>query len=116
MRIFLMLLAVTFFAACAGGENASSGANVSLYKYIGSAQCSGGGTPLAAMKRQLIDAGIQVHASACGGDGKFYPAVCGASDGRIGIFDIAPPQVPAASTLGFAPLSSLPSATKTACP
>lgn len=116
MRIFLMLLVVIFFAACAGEKSASVGTNVSLYKYIGSAQCNGGGTPLAAMKRQLIDAGIQVHASACGGDGKFYPAVCGASDGRIGIFDIASAQVPAASTLGFAPLSSLPSATKTACP
>lgn len=116
MRIFPVLLVVPFFAGCAGEKSASVGPKVSLYKTIGSAQCSGGGTSLAAMERQLIDAGIEVYAAACGGDGKFYPAVCGASDGRIAIFDIPSAQVPTAATLGFALLSSLPSATKTACP
>ena len=44
-----------------------------------------------------------------------YPAVCGAPDGRIGIFDVEAQQAPLASPLGFAPLSGLPAAVRVAC-
>ena len=116
MRIFLVpLVALATLAACGGSESASPGANVSLYKYIGSVQCTGGGTSLPAMERQLTDAGIQVLTSACGGDGNAYPAVCGGADGRIGIFEVTVAQAQGASALGFAPLSNLPVATKVSC-
>ena len=109
-----MLLACAALAAC--GSVASRPPSVSLYKYLGSVQCTGGGTPLRAMERQLTDAGIRVLTSACGADGNVYAAVCGAADGRIGIFEIPAAQTQAASQLGFAPLSGLPGFTKAACP
>jgi hypothetical protein len=116
MRALLVpLVAFATFAACGGGASKSPGTRVSLYKYVGSVQCTGGGTSLPAMERQLTDAGIQVLTSTCGGDGKMYAAVCGAADGRIGIFEVPAAQARAASALGFAPLSNLPAATKVDC-
>lgn len=114
MRTFLAsLVAFATLAACEGIE--SKPPSVSLYKYVGSVQCTGGGTSLPAMVRQLTDADIPVLASACGVDGNAYAAVCGAADGRIGIVEVPAAQAQAASALGFAPLSSLPAATKVAC-
>ena len=117
MRIFLVpLVAFATLAACGGcGASESSGTNVSLYKYFGSVQCTGGGTSPSAMERQLTDVGIQLLSSACGRDGNAHPAVCGAADGRIGIFKVPAAQAQAASALGFAPLSNLPAATTVAC-
>lgn len=116
MRTLLFPLVVcATFAGCAGGAGESPVTNVSMYKYSGSVQCTGGGTSLSAMESQLTDAGIHVVASACGIDGKVYAAVCGASDGRIGIFEVSVAQAQAASALGFVPLSNLPSATTVAC-
>jgi len=86
-----------------------------MYKYAGSVQCTGGGASLAEMERQLTDAGIKVLNSSCGRDGNAYPATCGLADGRIGVFEVPAAQAPAAAAIGFAPLSNLPAATKTAC-
>ena len=72
--------------------------------------------PLSTMIGQLSDGGVPVLDASCGTDGKMYIAVCGAADGRIGIFDVAEDKLPAAATLGFAPLRDLPEATRTACP
>lgn len=125
MRILLVsLVTLVTLAACGGGNENPSAANAdqkapqtntSVYKYAGSVQCTGGGTSLAAMERQLTDAGIQVLASACGADGKLYPTVCGTADGRIGIMEVPADQAQAASALGFAPLSNLPEATRVPC-
>lgn len=113
LTTFVVLIALT---ACGGGDGAQDLTNVTFYKYNGSKQCAGGGLSLAAMERQLADAGVQVRSASCGADGKVYPAVCGADDGRIGIFEIPAEQAPAASGAGFAPLNNLPSAVKLACP
>ena len=116
MRTFLLpLVAFAFLVACGGGDSNSPSASISLYKYAGSVQCTGGGMLLSEMERQLTGAGIQVLSSACGFDGNVYAAVCGGADGRIGIFEVPEAQAQAASTVGFAPLSNLPTATKAAC-
>ena len=116
MRTLLFPLVVcATFAGCGGGTGESPETNVSMFKYSGSVQCTGGGTSLSAMERQLTDAGIQVVASACGIDGNAYAAVCGAPDGRIGVLGVSAAQAQAASALGFVPLSNLPSATTVAC-
>jgi hypothetical protein len=98
-----------------GGDSKSPSTSVSLYKYVGSVQCTAGGTSLTAMQRQLTDAGIQVLSSNCGYDGRIYAAVCGGGDGRIGIFEVSAMQAQGASALGFAPLSTLPEATMIVC-
>lgn len=77
---------------------------VSVYKHLGSVQCSGGGQTVPALARVLADGGVPVLASRCGTDGRMYPAMCGAADGRIGIFDIAASHAEAAAKLGFRPL------------
>ncbi len=109
----ISLLAFAALAACGAVESKSP--SVSFYKSFGSVQCFGGGQSLQAMERQLADEGIPVLTSACGNDGKAYAAVCGAADGRIGIFVIPTARAQAAAALGFAPLSSLPAATEVAC-
>ncbi|BBJ00365.1 hypothetical protein FGKAn22_20570 [Ferrigenium kumadai] len=113
--ILTFLLVFAILTACGAVESKSPGASVSFYKPSGSVQCMGGGQSLQAMERQLADAGIPVLTSACGVDGKVYAAVCGAADGRIGIFVIPAARAQAATALGFAPLSSLPAATEVVC-
>ncbi|MFA6971334.1 MAG: hypothetical protein WC208_08040 [Gallionella sp.] len=116
MQTFLVsLIAFAVLTACGGIDRKPPSAGVYLYKYLGSVQCTGGGTSLQTMKLQLADAGIPALTSSCGTDGKVYVAVCGAADGRIGIFEVPAAQAQAASTLGFAPVSRLPAATKLAC-
>jgi len=116
MRTFLLSLAAFAFLAACGGINSNlPSTSISLYKYAGSVQCTGGGMSLSEMERQLTDADIQVLSSACGLDGNVYASVCGSADGRIGIFEVPEAKAQAASSLGFAPLSDLPAATKVAC-
>lgn len=91
-----------------GVEVAASPASVKIYKYMGSKQCGGGGQTLAVLKRQLIDSGTKVLAASCGVDGNLYPAVCGAADGRIGIFEIPASKFQSALPDGFLPLAQLP--------
>ncbi|MFM8609211.1 MAG: hypothetical protein ACKOCJ_01940 [Burkholderiaceae bacterium] len=73
---------------------------------------------LTTLRERLSAAGLQVSSSGCGTDGRVYPTVCGAPDGRIGIFEIAldasaqPPTLPA----GFDLLSQRPGAVRVACP
>ena len=112
----ITLFGITLLAACAGVEHVSTQPRVSVYKYVGSVQCKGGGTPLATMMRQLSDAKIPVLNVSCGSDGRVYPAMCGAADGHIGILEVPEAKASEAAALGFAPLSKLPEASKTACP
>ncbi|MEO7393207.1 MAG: hypothetical protein ABIU58_13605 [Ramlibacter sp.] len=112
--IALALVTASAAVGCGGGGD-SPPLNASIYRSFGSLQCTGGGTSLAAMERQLADAGVTVLAAACGADGFARPAVCGAADGRIGILDIPTTQLPAAAALGFQLLAGLPSASRTSC-
>ena len=114
-KLLISVVALIALGACASLERPST-ERVSVYKYVGSVQCKGGGTPLSTLMRQLSDAGIPVLDVSCGSDGKMYAAMCGAADGRIGILAVPEAKVSAAAALGFAPLSSLPEASKTVCP
>ena len=113
MRLFVPALAVlASLSACGGGEDDSSS---KVFKSMGSLQCSGGGVSLAALQAQLAAANVQTRSAACGTDGLAAPAVCGAPDGRIGIFEIASSQAGAAAAAGFAPLSTMPTAKTVPC-
>ncbi len=104
------LLLALAASACA----APPAASVTVFKALGSVQCSGGGATVPALARTLADAGVPVLASRCGSDGRMYPAMCGAADGRIAIFDIAAADAAAAAKLGFRPLG--PEAKERPCP
>lgn len=115
-KFLISVIALATLSACANIGPVAQAPGVSVYKHVGSKQCSGGGTPLAAMMRQLSDAGIPAMNLSCGVDGRMYPAMCGAADGRIAILEVPEAKASAAAALGFAPLSSLPEASKTVCP
>ena len=42
---------------------------------------------------QLSDAGIPMINVGCGADGRMYPAMCDATDGRIGILEVPEAKV-----------------------
>lgn len=111
----LIVGTIMLLNGCATVPAPSPESRVSVYKTFGSVQCQDGGASLSALQRQLEAADIKVFSSACGNDGKIYPAVCGAPDGRIGIFEIPQERLNAASAQGFASLRNLPDASKTAC-
>jgi hypothetical protein len=115
-KLLIPIVACLALSACANLEHASTQPRVSVYKYVGSVQCKGGGMPLATMMRQLSDAGIPALNVSCGRDGKIYSAMCGAADGHIGVLEVPAAKASAAEALGFALLSGLHDATKVACP
>lgn len=115
-KLLISVVAISALSACSSFKRPSTEPHVSVYKYVGSVQCKAGGTPLPAMMRQLSEGGVPVLDVSCGTDGKMYPAVCGAADGRIGILVVPEARLAAAAALGFAPLSRLPEASKTVCP
>lgn len=111
--VVLTLAMMTSLAACGGGNDEEASSKV--FKSMGSLQGSGGGVSLPALQAQLAAANVQVRSAACGTDGLATATVCGAPDGRIGIFEIAPAQAGAAAAAGFSPLSTLPSAKTLPC-
>lgn len=115
-KLLISVAAGVMLTGCTNVERPATEPRINVYKYVGSLQCKGGGTPLSAMMRQLSNGGIPVLDVSCGTDGKMYPTVCGAADGRIGIFAVPEARVAAAKALGFSPLSSLPEASRTVCP
>ncbi|MFY9511682.1 MAG: hypothetical protein WAQ05_11995 [Rubrivivax sp.] len=95
---FLSLLPLVLAASACAAAPAGS---VVVMRSLGSTQCNGGGQVPAALARQLTDAVISVTATRCGSDGRMRPAMCGAADGRVGLFEIAAGSVEAAAKLGF---------------
>jgi hypothetical protein len=114
-----LVVAAALLVSCGGGSNDSDGSNVpaavAVYLLLGSVQCFGGGTTAGKLQQQLIDAGVEVIAARCGLDGVTRPALCGESDGRIAMFDVAEAHAVLALALGFALLSTLPGHTVTDC-
>ena len=114
MRKSLCIIFVLAFIAGCGGDG-SVEASVKVFKSRGSLQCTGGGTAPEVMKNELIMAGIDVTSVSCGFDGLAHPALCGAPDGAINIFEIPESKVAQSQSLGFASLSTLPNAQETQC-
>ncbi len=114
MRATAIALSMLLLAACGAGQHEAR--VVSVYKYLGSVQCWGGGATVPALQSALVNSGVRVLSASCGVDGLAHPAVCGAPDGAIGIFDVPGSQEAAAEALGFVTLSALPSAVRTSCP
>lgn len=106
-------IAASVLAGCGGGSDSLP--PVSVYKSLGSVQCTGGGTTVSALQQQLAVAGVQALAASCGVDGLPRAAACGVSDGKIGIFNIPPQLLQQAVSLGFASLGDVPTAVKQAC-
>lgn len=113
---FVVLGLITLLQGCVGTPVSPPQERVSIYKSLGSAQCQpSSGVSMAVLQRQLEAADVKILSSSCGSNGRIYPAMCGAPDGRIAIFEIPPAQLSKTTALGFAPLSDLPDATRTAC-
>jgi hypothetical protein len=104
-------------SACGGGDDTdTSTTTVTLYKHAGAVQCGSSGLSLSSMERELVEARVRVVSASCGSDGMIYPAICGSTDGRIGIFEIATSHRQAASARGFLLLSDKPTAISVPCP
>ena len=112
MRIIATMSVVIATLSACGGQDDSS---VSVYKYNGAVQCVSAGLTLTQMQDELSAANVQVRAAACGTDGIMQPALCGAPDGRIGIFQIPAAQESAAAAAGFAALRTKPEAKTVPC-
>lgn len=91
------------------------GPAVEVYRSTGSRQCEEGGATPEQLRAQLEAAGVRVLSTTCGSDGRMYPSVCGAPDGRIVIFGISPNQLEAATDAGFMPMAELPDAQRLEC-
>lgn len=105
LRRLLIPLSVSLLAACASEPALSDVAPVRVAKPLGSVQCSPGGLTAADLSRQLAAAGVKVLASSCATDGRMHAAMCGASDGRLGVVEIAAADLKAAEAAGFKPLA-----------
>lgn len=80
---------------------------VSIFQYTGELQCFGGGLPITVFEKQLTDAHIPFKNPRAGADGLMHVTLCGASSGKIYIFDIDSAQFEAAHKLGFSLLGDL---------
>lgn len=113
MKEIAAIVAAFAVVSCGGGDTPV--ATIKVFKSLGSVQCTGGGTTLSALQEQLTGVSVSVVSSSCGNDGTPHPALCGASDGAIGIFEIPVSQQAQASSLTFASLSNLPLAYVATC-
>lgn len=106
------LAKVLFIAALSGSLIAqfsyASSSIVKIYNSDESKQCEPKRTALEDVERTLTAEGIKVLSSCRGGDGRLYPAVCGAASGVIYVFEIDVSQLPKAKQLGFRELKELP--------
>lgn len=115
IRISILPLLVALLAGCADERKIEP--SMKIYKDLGSVQCEGGSiTYPEEMKKILVSAGIEVRSLSCGLDGLFHPSMCGASDGRINIFEIPKNKLQTAVSLGFKDFSGLENAREIQCP
>lgn len=97
-----LALATALLAACTSTPSAAA---LRVVRATGGRQCEGGGLAVDAMRRQLEAAGVRVLNAQCATDGRMRPAMCGAPDGRLGVFEIAAAGQAAAAAQGFQPLA-----------
>jgi hypothetical protein len=117
-KLITGVLVASTVVACGGGGGGGEPAaivTVAVFRTLGSTQCQGGGTTAATLQNALINAGVEVVAASCGLDGVFRAPVCGTSDGKIGVFDVATEHLSIATALGFSLLTTLPNAQRQPC-
>ena len=112
--VVALLCGALLLPACSAQPPAGDG-SVRVYKSLGGVQCGERGATLADLDRELTEAGARPTASTCGTDGRMRPAVCGASDGRIAIFDVPAAAASAAEAAGFVPLARARDAREAPC-
>lgn len=100
-KIVLSDLLSLGLVACHTFPNADTIEQVHVAKSLQGKQCEGQGIQLSALKQQLEVKHIYVYAESVGHDGLMRPQVCGAPDGKIGIFSIQQKQLAQAQALGF---------------
>jgi hypothetical protein len=103
-RRVLIPLSASLLAACASEPAVSDVARLRVAKSLGAVQCTPGGLNVADLSKQLAVAGVKSRAGSCATDGRMHAAMCGASDGRLGVVEIAAADLKAAEALGFRPL------------
>jgi hypothetical protein len=107
-----LLLVVAGLTGCG---HAATPSTIAVFHSLGSHQCEGGGVTPDELADRLHSAGVAVKGISCGSDGRRRPAMCGAPDGRVAVFDIAPEQRAQALAQGFRPWSDLPSGQREPC-
>lgn len=105
-----------WLAAALGTACGTVAAPVTVAQSLGTRQCEAGGMTPQALAQNLRAAGITVLSESCAHDGRMRPAVCGAPDGRLAVFEVPGDQLARAQALGFVPLASLPEARPQPCP
>lgn len=84
-------------AACA----ATSAERVTVLRSLEGRQCESGGLTLADLEKRLAAAGVKAAAGRCASDGRMRPQMCGAPDGRLGLFEIDAADRAKALAAGF---------------
>jgi hypothetical protein len=88
-----------------------------VFKLAGVIQCQPGtGLSLTDMERPLTDAGLRVLDSYCASiEGGAIPAMCGGSNGVIGVFELSARDAERAEALGFGYTRLLFNVSKASC-
>ncbi len=106
MNRFLIILMSTAIAACNAIPNATL---ITVQKPLGTLQCQDNDNAelrLIQLSTLLTEAEIKIASAAISHDGRSRPAVCGAADGKIGLFKIPSKQLQRAQQLGYSLLES----------
>ena len=110
-----MRMIVTGAVAALGAACAAEAPPLSVAISLGTRQCAAGGQQPEDLARRLTESGVRVLAQTCGTDGRMRPAMCGAADGRLAIFEIPAAQWTAAQALGYVRLDTMPDAQREPC-
>ncbi|MDO5530037.1 MAG: hypothetical protein Q4F71_11595 [Paracoccus sp. (in: a-proteobacteria)] len=101
MTRFLAVLSLPLLmAACDDGMVRGT---ATVFKSFGTTQCNPQEGRLEALAAELRGVGVDILDKRAGDDGMMRIALCGAPDGRIGIFTIPETQTQAAASAGFSP-------------
>ena len=106
MNRFLIILMTTVIAACNAIPNTTL---ITVQKSLGTLQCQDNDNTehrFIQLSTQLKEAEIKIASAAISHDGRSRPAVCGAADGKIGLFKIPSTQLQQAQQLGYSLLES----------
>ena len=89
-------------AGCTSVDLASEQQIVRVYKDAGDIACRPeSGLPLTELEKPLLEAGLRVISSTCGGENHVQPAMCGIGVGILGVFELSASDAVAAEKFGY---------------